>query len=60
MFTEATDGEIVPTLAAERAQQAAETQQKAIDAIHRDPVVEQIKNAFNARIIDTSIKPLSL
>lgn len=60
VFTEATDGEIVPTLAAERAQQAAETQQKAIDAIHRDPVVEQIKNAFNARIIDTSIKPLSL
>lgn len=58
VFTEATDGDNVPTLAAERAQQAAEIQQQAVDAIHNDPVVEQIKNAFNARIIDTSIKPL--
>ncbi|ODN67158.1 DNA polymerase III subunit tau [Methylophaga muralis] len=58
VFTEATDTENVPTLAAERAQQAAEVQQNAVDAIHNDPVVEQIKNAFNARIIDTTIKPL--
>ena len=58
VFTEATDTENVPTLAAERAQQAAEIQQNAVDAIHNDPVVEQIKNAFNARIIDTTIKPL--
>lgn len=58
VFTEATDMENVPTLAAERAQQAAEIQQNAVDAIHNDPVVEQIKNAFNARIIDTTIKPL--
>lgn len=58
VFTEATDIENVPTLAAERAQQAAELQQSAVDAIHNDPVVEQIKNAFNARIIDTTIKPL--
>lgn len=58
VFTETTDTENVPTLAAERAQQAAELQQNAVDAIHNDPVVEQIKNAFNARIIDTTIKPL--
>jgi DNA polymerase-3 subunit gamma/tau len=58
VFTEATDTENVPTLAAERAQQAAELHQNAVDAIHNDPVVEQIKNAFNARIIDTTIKPL--
>ncbi|MCL5974396.1 MAG: DNA polymerase III subunit gamma/tau [Gammaproteobacteria bacterium] len=58
VFTEAIDTENVPTLAAERAQQAAELHQNAVDAIHNDPVVEQIKNAFNARIIDTTIKPL--
>lgn len=58
VFTEATETENVPTLAAERAQQAAELQQNAVEAIHNDPVVEQIKNAFNARIIDTTIKPL--
>lgn len=58
VFVEASDTENVPTLAAERAQQAAELQQNAVDAIHNDPVVEQIKNAFNARIIDTTIKPL--
>tara|TARA_R100001132_G_scaffold27550_1_gene35295 strand:- start:3643 stop:5544 length:1902 start_codon:yes stop_codon:yes gene_type:complete len=58
VFTEATNTENISTLAAERAQQAAELQQNAVDAIHNDPVVEQIKNAFNARIIDTTIKPL--
>lgn len=58
VFTEATNMENVPTLAGERAQHAAELQQNAVDAIHNDPVVEQIKNAFNARIIDTTIKPL--
>jgi len=58
VFTEATDTDNIPTLAAERAQQAAELQQNAMDAIHNDPVVEQIKNAFNARIIDTTIKPI--
>lgn len=58
MFTEATDSENVSTLAAQRSQQATELQQQAVDAIQNDPVVEQIKNAFNARIIDASIKPL--
>lgn len=48
-----------PTLAVERAEQAAEKQQQAIDAIHNDPAVEIIKNTFNARIIETSIKPIN-
>lgn len=47
-----------PTLAVQRAEQAAERQQQAVDAIHNDPAVEIIKNTFNARIIETSIKPI--
>ena len=58
VFTDAADMENVPTLAAERAQQAAERQQNAVAAIHNDPVVELIKSTFNARIIDNTIKPL--
>lgn len=51
--------ESAPTLAGERAQQQAEQQQRAEAAIHNDPVVEMIKNTFNARIIDSTIKPLN-
>lgn len=47
------------TLAGERAQQHAEHQNQAEAAIHNDPVVEVIKNTFNARIIDSTIKPLN-
>lgn len=47
-----------PTLAVERAEQAAEKQQQAVDAINNDPAVEIIKNTFNARIIEKSIKPI--
>jgi DNA polymerase-3 subunit gamma/tau len=47
-----------PTLAVERAEQQAVKQQQAIDSIHNDPTVEIIKNTFNARIIEQSIKPL--
>ncbi len=47
-----------PTLAVERAEQAAEKQQQAVDAIHNDPAIEIIKNTFNARIIEQSIKPI--
>ncbi|MDT8309809.1 MAG: DNA polymerase III subunit gamma/tau [Methylophaga sp.] len=48
-----------PTLAGERAQQQANHQQQAEAAIHNDPVVEVIKKTFNARIIDSTIKPLN-
>jgi DNA polymerase-3 subunit gamma/tau len=47
-----------PTLAVERAALAAEKQQQAVDAINNDPAVEIIKNTFNARIIEQSIKPI--
>jgi DNA polymerase-3 subunit gamma/tau len=59
VFADPTDNvEAGPTLAVERAEQAAERQQRAIDAIHNDPAVEIIKNTFNARIIEQSIKPV--
>ena len=47
-----------PTLAVERAEQQAVKQQQAIESIHNDPTVEIIKNTFNARIIEHSIKPI--
>lgn len=47
------------TLAGKRAQQQADHQQQAEAAIHNDPVVEVIKNTFNARIINSTIKPLN-
>ncbi len=59
VFADPTDNvEAGPTLAVERAEQAAEKQQRAIDAIHNDPAVEIIKNTFNARIIEQTIKPV--
>jgi len=47
-----------PTLAVERAEQQAVKQQQAVESIHNDPTVEIIKNTFNARIIENSIKPI--
>lgn len=47
-----------PTLAVERAEQQAVKQQQAFESIHNDPTVEIIKNTFNARIIEHSIKPI--
>ncbi|WP_438971051.1 DNA polymerase III subunit gamma/tau [Methylophaga sp.] len=47
-----------PTLAIERAEKQAVKQQQAVESIHNDPTVEIIKNTFNARIIENSIKPI--
>lgn len=59
VFADPTDNaQAGPTLAVERAEQAAEKQQRAIEAIHNDPAVEIIKNTFNARIIEQTIKPV--
>ena len=51
--------ESVTTLAAERAEQAAIDQQRAADSIHNDPAVEAIKQTFDARVIESTIKPIS-
>lgn len=61
IFETAPDSQLTGThtLAAERAQDQSDKIQMAIDAIHNDPVVEKIKNTFNARIIDNTIKPLN-
>jgi DNA polymerase-3 subunit gamma/tau len=47
-----------PTLAAERAHQTQLSHQHAVDAIHNDPAVDELKQAFNGRVIETTIKPL--
>lgn len=47
-----------PTLAAERAHQSQVSHQNAVDAIHNDPAVDELKQAFNGRVIETTIKPL--
>lgn len=47
-----------PTLAAERAHQTQLSQQQAVDSIHNDPAVDELKQAFNGRIIESTIKPL--
>ena len=49
-----------PTLAAERAHQTQLSQQNAVDAIHNDPAVDELKQAFNGRVIESTIKPLDL
>lgn len=51
--------ESVTTLAAERAEQAAIDQQRAADSIHNDPAIETIKKTFDARVIESTIKPIS-
>ncbi len=46
------------TLATERAEQAVIDQEQAKQAIANDPAVEALKNAFDARVIDNTIKPV--
>jgi len=60
MFVDADEAvDAGPTLAVERAEQQAVKQQHAVESIHNDPTVEIIKNTFNARIIENSIKPIN-
>jgi len=47
-----------PTLAAERAHKTQRNQQHAVDSIHNDPAVDELKQAFNGRVIESTIKPL--
>ena len=47
-----------PTLAAERAHKNQLSHQHAVDSIHNDPTVDELKQAFNGRVIETTIKPL--
>jgi DNA polymerase-3 subunit gamma/tau len=47
-----------PTLATERALKSQLNQKQAVDSIHNDPAVDELKQAFNGKIIESTIKPL--
>ncbi len=58
-FTDAqTDSETAPTLASQRADADADRLTKARESIANDPTLAMIKKTFNARIIESTIKPL--
>ncbi len=46
------------TLATQQAEQQSSRQQQAVDSIHNDPAVDAIKQAFNAQVIESTIKPI--
>ncbi|PCH62002.1 MAG: DNA polymerase III subunit gamma/tau, partial [Gammaproteobacteria bacterium] len=46
------------TLASERAEEASIKQQQATESIHNDPAVDAMKKAFDARVIESSIKSI--
>ncbi len=46
------------TLANERTEQSKLSQQNAVDSIHNDPAVAALKNAFNGKVIESTIKPI--
>ena len=47
------------TLAAERSEQTNINQQRATDSIHNDPAIDAMRQAFGARVIESTIKPLT-
>ncbi|MDH5591587.1 MAG: DNA polymerase III subunit gamma/tau, partial [Gammaproteobacteria bacterium] len=61
IFTQNTEQYLTATatLAAEQSEQAKQNQQQAADSIHNDPAIDALKQTFNARIIESSIKPIT-
>lgn len=57
-FVQGEEHQASPTLAAERAEQAEAEQARATQSIHNDPAVDAIKSAFDARVIESTIKPI--
>jgi len=47
------------TLASQQAEERTSRQQQAIDSIHKDPTVTAITEAFNGRVIESTIKPIN-
>lgn len=47
------------TLADQRSKQESIQKQQAVDAIHNDPAIDALKQSFDARIIESSIKPIN-
>ena len=46
------------TLATERADQTVADQERAKESIHNDPAIDAIRTAFDARVIESTIKPI--
>jgi len=46
------------TLATEQAVERTNKQQQAADSIHNDPAVNALKQAFDAQVIESTIKPI--
>ena len=57
-FVDADTDQSSPTLATERAEHAVADQERAKVSIHNDPTVDAIKSAFDARVIESTIKPI--
>ena len=47
------------TLAKQRSDKELIQQQHAVDSIHSDPAIDALKQSFDARIIESSIKPIN-
>ncbi|PCJ32305.1 MAG: DNA polymerase III subunit gamma/tau [Gammaproteobacteria bacterium] len=47
------------TLASQQTEQRNVRQQQAKESIHSDPAVDALKSAFNGRVIESTIKPLT-
>jgi DNA polymerase-3 subunit gamma/tau len=58
VFQEGIDTSASSTVATERAEQASADQARAKASIHNDPAVDAMKEAFGARIIESTIKPI--
>ena len=58
VFQENVDTLVSATVATEKAQQANVEQVRANASIHNDPAIAAMKDAFGARVIESTIKPI--
>ena len=58
VFQENVDKLVSATVATEKAQQANVDQDRANESIHNDPAIAAMKDAFGARVIESTIKPI--
>ena len=58
VFQENIDTLVSATVATEKAQQANDEQDRANASIHNDPAINAMKDAFGAKVIESTIKPI--
>ena len=58
VFQENIDTLVSATVATEKAQQANNDQDRANASIHNDPAITAMKDAFGARVIESTIKSI--